>query len=113
MSRTNEGNFLDKIPVRKEGVEWSSDDEGKVTLQMENKGIANRIAQKLLKKPKISYIHLDENGSFIWPLLDGDKTVYEIGRLVDEHFGEKAHPLYERLSQYIKTLEKYGFAEIK
>ena len=113
MSKTNAENFLDKIPVRKEGIEWSTDDLGKVTLQMENKGIANRIAQKLLKKPKISYIHLDENGSFIWPLLDGEKTVYEIGQLVEEHFGEKAHPLYERLSQYIKTLEKYGFAEIK
>lgn len=113
MSKTRSENFLDKIPVRKEGIEWSTDDQGKVTLQMENKGIANRIAQKLLKKPKVSYIHLDENGSFIWPLLDGEKTVYEIGQLVEEHFGEKAHPLYERLSQYIKTLEKYGFAEIK
>jgi hypothetical protein len=113
MSKTNAENFLDKIPVRKEGIEWSTDDQGKVTLQMENKGIANRIAQKLLKKPKVSYIHLDENGSFIWPLLDGEKTVYEIGQLVEEHFGEKAHPLYERLSQYIKTLEKYGFAEFK
>ena len=113
MKKVNNENFLDKIPVRKAGIEWSVDEDGKVTLQMENKGIANRIAQKLLKKPKVSYIHLDENGSFIWPLLDGDKTVYEIGQLVDEHFGEKAHPLYERLSQYIRTLEKYGFAEIK
>ncbi len=113
MKNNTKENFLDKVPVRKSGIEWSTDDDGKVTLQMENKGIANRIAQKLLKKPKISYIHLDENGSFIWPLLDGEKTVYEIGQLVEEHFGEKAHPLYERLSQYIKTLEKYGFAEIK
>ncbi len=113
MKNNTKENFLDKIPIRKAGIEWSTDDDGMVTLQMENKGFANRIAQKLLKKPKISYIHLDENGSFIWPLLDGEKTVYEIGQLVEEHFGEKAHPLYERLSQYIKTLEKYGFAEIK
>ena len=75
MKKVNNENFLDKIPVRKAGIEWSVDEDGKVTLQMENKGIANRIAQKLLKKPKISYIHLDENGSFIWPLLDGDKIL--------------------------------------
>lgn len=106
-------NFLEKIPVHKEGINWSSDSEGKVTLEMENKGIANRIAQKLIKKPKISYIHLDENGSFIWPLIDGKRDVFEIGKLVEEHFGEKANPLYERLSQYIRTLEKYGFIEIK
>ena len=105
-------NYLDRIPKRKTGIDWTEKD-GIVTLNIENKGVFNKIAQKLFKKPKISYIHLDENGSFIWPLLDGDKTVYEIGQLVDEHFGEKAHPLYERLSQYIRTLEKYGFAEIK
>lgn len=113
MKKASEENFLDRIPVRKEEINWSTDDEGKVTLQMENKGVANRIAQKLLKKPEISFIHLDENGSFIWPLLNGEMTVFEIGELVEEHFGEKAHPLYERLSQYIRTLEKYGFIEYK
>ena len=80
---------------------------------MENKGIANRIMQKLIKKPKTSYIHLDEMGSFIWPLMDGERDILEIGKFVEEHFGEKANPLYERLSQYFKTLEKYNFIEYK
>lgn len=106
-------NFLDKIPVRKEGLNWSQDENGNVTLEMANKGIANRIAQKLLKKPKISYIHLDENGSFIWPLIDGEKSIFEIGKDVEEHFGEKAHPLYERLTQYFKILQNYGFVEFR
>lgn len=105
-------NFVDKIPVRKAGLNWSQDENGNITLEMENKGVANRIAQKLLKKPKISYIHLDENGSFIWPLIDGERSIFEIGEAVDEHFGEKAHPLYERLTQYFKILEKYGFVEL-
>lgn len=106
-------NFLEKKPFHKQGLNWSQDESGSVTLEMENKGIANRVAQRLLKKPKISYIHLDENGSFIWPLIDGEKTIFEIGEAVEEHFGEKAHPLYERLAQYFKTLEKYGFVEFK
>ena len=46
-------NFLEKVPVRKNGIGWSQGDDGMVTLEMENKGIANRIAQKLLKKPKL------------------------------------------------------------
>ena len=89
------------------------DENGNVTLEMENKGIANKIMQKLIKKPKTSYIHLDEMGSFIWPLMDGEKDILEIGKFVEEHFGEKANPLYERLSQYFKTLEKYNFIEYK
>ena len=106
-------NYLEKVPRRKEGLRWSTDEKGVVTLEIENKGVANRIAQKLLKKPKISYVHLDEMGSFIWPLMDGEKDILEIGKLVEEHFGEKANPLYERLSQYFKTLEKYNFIEYK
>ena len=106
-------NYLEKKPICKSGLNWSKDENGNVTLEMENKGVANRIMQKLIKKPKISYIHLDEMGSFIWPLMDGEKDILEIGKFVEEHFGEKANPLYERLSQYFKTLEKYNFIEYK
>lgn len=106
-------NYLEKKPIFKNGLNWSKDENGNVTLEMENKGVANRIMQKLIKKPKTSYIHLDEMGSFVWPLMDGEKDILEIGKFVEEHFGEKANPLYERLSQYFKTLEKYNFIEYK
>ena len=108
-----EENYLEKKPICKNGLNWSADENGNVTLEMENKGVANRIMQKLIKKPKISYIHLDEMGSFVWPLMDGERDILEIGKFVEEHFGEKANPLYERLSQYFKTLEKYNFIEYK
>ncbi len=102
-------NYLEKIPQHKEGLVWSQDDKGFVTLEVENKGLANRIAQKLLKKPKISYIHLEEFGSFIWTVIDGKRDITAIGKLTRERFGEKAEPLYERLLQYFKILEGYGF----
>ena len=108
-----EENYLEKKPICKTGLNWSKDENGNVTLEMENKGVANRIMQKLIKKPKTSYIHLDEMGSFVWPLMDGEKDILEIGKFVEEHFGEKANPLYERLAQYFRTLEKYNFIEYK
>ena len=108
-----EENFLDKIPFHKEGLKFSTDENGIVTLEMENKGAMNRVAQFLIRKPKVSYIHLEEFGSFIWPLIDGKKDIHEIGKLVEEHFGEKANPLYERLSVYFKNLESYGFVEFR
>lgn len=108
-----EENFLEKIPSHKENLGYSIDDKGNVTLEMENTGIVNKIAQKILRKPKISYIHLEEFGSFIWPLIDGKKSILEIGEDVEEHFGEKAHPLYERLATYFQILESYGFVDLK
>lgn len=105
-------NYLDKKPVRA-NLKWDTDDEGNVTLHVKNKGAMNRFAQLVFKKPKVSFIHLEEMGSFLWPLFNGEKTIYEIGELVKEHFGEKSEPLYERLAKYIQTLESYKFIEFK
>ncbi|MBO5090201.1 MAG: PqqD family protein [Clostridia bacterium] len=111
MSKKNSKNYLEFVPIRK--IERFSEENGVITLEIENKGVFNRVAQKLLKKPKISYIHLDEMGSFVWPLIDGERNITDIGVFVKEHFGEKAEPLYERLAKYFKVLEGYGFVEFK
>ncbi len=106
-------NYLEGIPLKSDKLNWSVDDYGIVVLEIENKGLFNKIAQKLLKKPKISYVHLDEIGSFVWPVLDGEKDIIKIGELVKEHFGEKAEPLYGRLAKYFKILESYNFIYFK
>ncbi len=113
MKKENNANYLDKIPVRNEKIGWSKDGDGIVTLEIENTGLFNRIAQKLFKKPKVSFVHLDELGSFVWPLIDGKSDITAIGKTVDEHFGEKAHPLYERLAKYFSILNSYGFVSFK
>ena len=102
-------NYLEKIPSRHPDIAWSEDGEGKVTLEIQNKGFYNRVAQKLFKKPKVSYVHLDENGSFIWKQTDGESDLIAIGKKVDEHFGEAAHPLYERLAKFFQILDSYHF----
>lgn len=106
-------NYLERKPARPEGISWSADENGIITLDIENTGAFNRIAQKLLKKPKVTHIHLDEIGSFVWPLLDGEKNIIELGKEVEKHFGEKANPLYERLAKYFQILDSYHFVEWK
>ncbi len=105
--RTSE-NFLERKPARAEWFVWT-EESGKITLEIENKGMMNRICQKLFKKPPVSYVHLDEMGSFLWPHLDGEKNIIELGELVKEEFGEDAEPLYERLAKYLQILESYRF----
>ncbi len=102
-------NYLERIPVRSSQIEWKTDDKEMVTLEIENKGWANRISQVLFFRPKISYVHLDKLGSFVWPLIDGKMTITELGEKVDEKFGEEAHPLYERLAKYFQILDSYHF----
>lgn len=108
MKKKNETNYLDKIPVHPD-IPWKTDENGIVTLEIENKGAMNRVAQKLFKKPKISYIHLDKTGSFVWSLIDGKRSIADLAKDVDAHFGEEAHPLYERLVQFFRVLDSYKF----
>lgn len=102
-------NYLEKIPARPDSVKWSTGDDGIVTLEIENKGFFNRIAQKFFRRPKVSYIHLDKTGSFLWPLIDGKHSITELGVSVEERFGDEANPLYERLATYFRILDSYGF----
>ncbi len=102
-------NYLEKVPAHPVALTWTVSDDGKVTLQVQNKGWANWIAQRLFGRPKVSYVHLDELGNFIWPKIDGQKNLIALGELVEAEFGEKAHPLYERLARYFQILDSYGF----
>lgn len=106
-------NYLEYIPVRSGLLTWQTDQKGIVTLEIQNKGFFNRAAQKFFHRPKITYIHLDELGSFVWPLLDGEKNMIELGREVEARFGDKAAPLYERLAKYFQILESYHFVTLK
>lgn len=102
-------NYLERIPKRSSALTWKADDNGIVTLEIENVGWANRIAQKLFHRPRISFIHLDRFGSFVWLHTDGQKNITELGKQVEEAFGEEAHPLYERLAQFYRVLDSYHF----
>ena len=75
--------------------------------------LLTELRKNFLKNQKVTHIHLDEMGSFVWPLLDGEKNIIELGKEVEKHFGEKANPLYERLAKYFQILDSYHFVEWK
>lgn len=105
-------NYLDLIPERTSGLAWTQDDEGIVVLEVENTGAFNRIAQKLFKRPKVTKVHMEQFGSFIWPMIDGKRTVTELADLLKERFGEEAEPLYPRVAKYMQIMESYHFISL-
>lgn len=76
------------VPLRSESIDWTADGNGLVTITMENSGLFDRVLQLLMKKPKRSFIHLDEKGSFFWRSADGSHTLGEIALGSAERFGE-------------------------
>ena len=49
-------NYLEKKPLRAENISWETNENGEVVLEIENKGIANKLAQvaKSLKSEGLS-----------------------------------------------------------
>ena len=51
-----------------------------------------RSRKKVFHKPRTTQVHLDETGSYLWPLIDGQKTVAQLADCMKQQFGEKAEP---------------------
>ena len=74
---TQQLNYLDLIPVRPEKLGWHIDRRERVVLEVKNEGFFNRIAQTYFRRPQTTKVHLDVQGSYLWPLIDGERTVME------------------------------------
>lgn len=104
---------LDFVPVKSDRVSWCCNESGSVTLKVKNRGICNCICQKVFSSPKTSRIALDNIGSYVWLLIDGRRTVMEIGKEIELLMGRDAYPIYERLVKYIGILKENKMIKIR
>ncbi len=105
--RVSSENYLERIPYRTLET-WSADENGIVTLEKENTGVCNRIFQKLFRKPKISYVHLEKSGSYLWKQMDGTLTIAQLSEKADEDLGHEENRVYG-VAEYMRILESYHF----
>lgn len=107
MKKTNI-NLLDLKP--KHNRAWEENDPGCVSVLQPR--FSNRIMKKIfepvLKNPDIR-IRLDEYGSFVWKLCDGEHSISDISQKLKTRFGESIEPVIDRLAQFMKYLERYEF----
>lgn len=109
MKKRKQKNYLDLIPRRAPEIEFHREEDGRIVLRVENTGVFNRMAQKWFRRPRYTQVHMDKYGSFLWPLMDGEKTVMELARLQKEEFGDEVEPLYPRIVKYFQIMESYRF----
>lgn len=83
-----------------------TDDGEKITIIREQNHWIQRFLRKLaFKIPEKTYLELDDYGSFVFRLLDGQHNVYEIGQLLGEQYDEANEFLYNRLLLYLHHLD--------
>ena len=88
-----------------ESVEYFIDDNGIVTLlEKQDHKIQNILRKLKFKIPVYKKIELDEYCSSVFIMLNGKNTVEEVGENLELKYGEKIHPLYERLLLFINHI---------
>lgn len=100
-------NFLLYIPKKKK-IDFKQKD-GKVYLIFNHNKPIEKFMRWLVKKPRITDVELDEISSWVWLQIDGRNTVYSIGQLLMNKYGDKCEPLYERLTLFLRNLSRRGY----
>ncbi|AAM23461.1 hypothetical protein M2349_002201 [Caldanaerobacter subterraneus subsp. tengcongensis MB4] len=101
-------NFLLYVPKKSEKVNWEKRGD-KVMFLFYHDKLIEKMVRLFVKKPRVTTLELDDIGTAVWELIDGEKNVYEIGQQLKERFGERVEPLYERLSLFMRYLNRRGW----
>ena len=109
----NNEDVLSIIFKIKDSLEYEIDKDGIVVVLEKQDHKIQRFLRKLrIKIPMYRKITLDEYSSEVFTQIDGKKTVKEIGESLDNRFGEKVHPLYERLLVFLNHIDvNYKYIE--
>lgn len=104
-------NLLDFKP-KKNPLIKTLEKEQLLTLVIPRTTAFDKIAQVIFTKPKQTYLYLDEIGSFVWTNINGENSIYEIGKSLKLKFGSKTEPLYPRLARFILSLKRNGLIKL-
>lgn len=98
-------NYMDAIMFCNPEYKWSENEEGLVVIDVINKGLHHKIAQKLFHKPETSHISLDKYGSLFWKSINGRNTVYDILNIMSEAFPDEKDSMLKRVIAFMQTLQ--------
>ncbi len=105
-------NFLDFLPER--NIQWETDEKGIIILLKEKSRI--KLIKKLVSvfnRDQFMKIHLDKTGSDVWKRIDGRKNILEICKEIRFENNSDIPRLEERVSYFLRLMEKNNFVVIK
>lgn len=92
--------------------EWEFKD-GKVTLYFKVNDPVKRFAAWLVKKSPSCDVEFDEMCSQVWLAIDGEKSVYDISKIMAEKYNEEINKSLYRLITYMRYVAKKGWVSFK
>lgn len=107
----NKYNFALYIPEKKH-IEWN-EDKGVVTLVIKVNDPIKKFLAWMVKRTPETQLHLDERCSSVWMFIDGERTIYDIGKLMSKKYGTETKEEVFRLITYLKYIAKRGWIKFK
>jgi hypothetical protein len=96
-------------PVRNPALKWRiNDDEFVEVIVPRRKDMFGRVMGFLFFVPESRPITLDEVGTAVWHLCDGDHTVQDIVKSLAKEYKLQKREVEVSLTEYLKTLGKKG-----
>lgn len=108
----NKKKVLLAYPIRNE-VKWQKENGVIIITFKKNFTRFERFLNKYLKGPEDIKLRLDEVGTRIWELCDGEHTIKDILLIIDNEFKEKIEPVDKRVSGFLEILLKRGLVRLE
>lgn len=107
----NRRNFLMYVPEIKY-KNWK-ENNGKVILYFEVKDPIKKFAGWLVKKSPNCDMEFDELCSFAWLSIDGERSIYDIAKIMSLKSDDSIDDSIYRIITYMKFLSKKGWINFK
>jgi len=103
-------NLFDIIPVISKNI--TTEKEGELSV-ITFPRFSSKFMQKIFvpkNKSAIVRIQLDEHGTAVWDLIDGNRTIKMIAETLADHFNNEENYEY-RVAEFFSQLYKQGFVK--
>ena len=97
--------LLNLIPVIKEGIHFETVDDGILVYEPYDGKTQNFLRKYMFFPiPKNKKMLLEGESAFVFKQIDGKKTVDQIGKKIEQHYGNDHEYVYERLFLFLTHL---------
>lgn len=93
-------------PTRSENIAWKVDEDGLVMIESKQVGLIARLLGMLFRFRPRKRIQLDELGSIVWQMCDGEHTIREIAQELIKRYKLERHEAEVSLITFIQQLIK-------
>ncbi len=96
-------------PLHNPNLEWKYNEEGHVVAMLPRKGgPTGKLVNFFLTVPEERPVILDEVGSFVWKMCDGERSVEQISKALSDEYKLTPREVEVSLNEYLRMLAKRG-----